>query len=84
MWLRERDSNARPLAYETSYLPTDISRNDYFKVLWSAWQDLNLRFPAPKADDFDRASLHADVLIFFILLRPREFLHRDGDAIADC
>lgn len=29
---------------------------------WSVWQDLNLRFSAPKADDLDRASLHTGLV----------------------
>ncbi len=38
----------------------DIRRPSRLMPIWSVWQDLNLRFSAPKADDFDRASLHTE------------------------
>lgn len=38
-WLRERESNARPLAYETSHLPSDVSR----KKVWRKMSDSNAR-----------------------------------------
>ena len=63
-WRKVEDSNLCALDHRTSRFskPVRSASLPTFLGNWSVWQDSNLRFSAPKADDLDRTSLHTENL----------------------